>query len=110
MTALTLATDIEVISWQEDYSSRVETRFAEAHPSASQPGIEQAACISLIHAFQNRRITSALHPANAQVQDAHRPPGMGYGATNLAIVRSFRLRASWRIQRPITSFLMTVLR
>jgi hypothetical protein len=40
MTALTLATDIEVIAWQEDYSSRVETRFAEAHPSASQPGIE----------------------------------------------------------------------
>ena len=60
-----------------------------------------AACISLTHAFQNRRITSTLHPADAQVQEAHRPPGMGYGAIDLAIVHSFHLRALWRIQRPI---------
>jgi hypothetical protein len=34
-----------------------------------------------MNSTQNLHITSALHPADVQVQGAHRPPGMGYGAT-----------------------------
>jgi hypothetical protein len=46
----------------------------------ASPSLEQAAYTSLTNAFQDRRITSALHPAEAQIQGAYRPLGTGYGA------------------------------